>query len=251
MIKVVIIDDEIHCTEGLSLQLRDIEIPVAILAVYNRPEQAIEFLNENSFDILFLDIEMPRMNGFDLLNNVSQLNFDVIFTTAYNQFAIRAFRHSACDYLLKPISDEDLLQSIHRWKARQNHIMTSQIRMAMEMMQQPDLSAKKIAVPTAEGLAFLQIDQIIHCEADSNYTLVSSTANEKLLISRTLKEVENLLGDRGFIRVHHSHLINPAYVRKFVRTDGGFLVMENGAQIPVSRSKKDQLFNYFKVIQRK
>lgn len=251
MIRVVIIDDEVHCTEGLSLQLRDIGIPVEILAAYNRPEQAIDFLNENSFDILFLDIEMPRMNGFDLLNSINQLNFDVIFTTAYNQFAIRAFRYSACDYLLKPITDEDLLQSILRWKSKQNHILNSQVRMAMEMMQQPDQSAKKIAVPTSEGLAFLQIDQIIHCDADSNYTLVSSIENDKILISRTLKEVESLLGDRGFIRVHHSHLINPAYVRKFVRTDGGYLVMQDGTQIPVSRSKKDQLLNYFKVIQRK
>ncbi len=251
MIKVVIIDDEVHCSEGLSIQLHELSIPVEILAVFNRPDKAVDYLNQNSFDILFLDIEMPVMNGFELLSRVNQLNFDVIFTTAYNQFAIRAFKYSACDYLLKPIIEEDLLQALQRWQNQRNNILNGQIRMALELLNHPEQSVKKIAVPTAEGLAFLQVDRIIHCEADSNYTLVRSMDEEKLLISRTLKEVESLLGEKGFIRVHHSHLVNPIFIKKFIRSDGGFLIMENGQQVPVSKSKKDQLFSYFQTIHRK
>jgi two-component system LytT family response regulator len=187
---------------------------------------------------------MPKLNGFDLLSQFDTLFFDVIFTTAYDSYAIKAIKYSALDYLLKPIGKEELSVAIKKLKSKQNPISSAQIQMATAVRnkQMPDT----IALPTTDGLSFVFINDIVYCTADGSYTRVIMHDGSEILISKTLGDAEELLGEYNFFRIHHSSLINLKLVKKYIRGDGGEVVMSNGQILLVSRTRKNDFLNVFK-----
>lgn len=246
MIQVVLVDDEHHCTESLSLQLKKLGRDIDILGQFTNPFSALEFLKTNPADIVFLDVEMPGMNGFELLNQLPDASFEVVFTTAYDEFAIKAFKISAFDYLLKPIAIDDLNKCIENWQKNVQKITINQhLDKLMEVLSAPRSIPNKIALPTGEGLEFVLYRDIVRIESDSNYSILYFQDGRKLVVCRTLKEMEELLQDFNFIRIHNSHIINPEYLQRFVRQDGGYVVMTDGSVISVSRSRKDFFLNRF------
>ncbi len=248
---VVLIDDELHCTESLELLLGKAHPDLHIAAKFNKPEEALGFLLRNPADLIFLDIEMPEMGGFELLGRLEHLKSDVVFVTAYDQYAIKAFNYSAISYLLKPVDEEELDKAISRWKEKNEKVLTmGQLTLMNEMLKSNYRLKSRIALPTLEGLEFIEINDIVRCESESNYTRIYCREGSKYLICRTLKEAEQVLTENGFIRVHHSHLINPQYIRKFIRNDGSYLLMNDGSSIPISRGKKNRLFDLFINVER-
>lgn len=251
MIKVVLVDDELHCTESLEILLKSFAKPVQIIGKFNSSIEALAFIKKTDFDILFLDIEMPGLNGFELLGQLSDFKFDVVFTTAYDQYAIKAFKYSALNYLLKPVDEVELLECLVKWENKsQKNLATNQFNFFMDVLQNSQKTRSKIALPTTYGLEFIEISDIIRCQSDSNYTHFYLKNKETYLICRTLKEVESLLSTNGFIRIHQSHLINPLYLKKFLRNDGGYVVMEDGEKISVSKNNKDKIIDIFNQIER-
>lgn len=239
---IVLIDDELHCTESLGLLLNKIRPDLNIVARMNSSTEGLTYLSHHKADLVFLDIEMPGMTGFELLNKLTNIDFDVVFVTAYNQYAIKAFNYSAISYLLKPVDEDELVSTLQRWEEKKTKVLQSgQLDLMNKLMTGHGDWSDRIALPTAEGLEFVEVASITRCESSSNYTWIMTSDQTKMLICRTLKEVENTLKDSGFLRIHHSHLINPRYVRKFLRGDGGGVVMSDGTHIAVSRGKKDHL----------
>ena len=250
MIRAILIDDEKPATELLEMKLKRLNMGVQVVAKFNQPEAAVEFVRVTEFDLLFLDIEMPRLNGFDLLAQFDAYHFDVIFTTAYDQYAIRAFRVSALSYLLKPIEEHDLRESLSRWQQKKiKQLQVPQIQ-SLQAQITPNTPQTRLALPTHEGHEIIEIAQIVRCMADASYTHFYLENGQQLLICRTLKEVEQALEPNGFVRVHQSHLINPQYLRKIVKQEGGYLVMADGAQVPVAKQKRDLLVEQFNVMGR-
>lgn len=250
-IRAILVDDEKHATELLALKLQKLNMHVQIVAKFNQPEAAVEFIRSATFDLLFLDIEMPRMSGFDLLESFSDFHFDVIFTTAYDQYAIRAFRFSALSYLLKPVQEEELRQCLIQWQQQKiRHLQRAHYSLFQEQFQVPSPPKTRMALPTQEGHEIIEVAEIVRCMADASYTHFYLSNGQSLLICRTLKDVEQALEPNGFVRVHHSHLINPAYIRKIVRQDGGYVQMTDNAQVPVTKPKRDWLIEQFNTIER-
>ncbi|MCB0550868.1 MAG: response regulator transcription factor [Phaeodactylibacter sp.] len=247
MIKAVIIDDERHSVETLKLKLDKYCREVEVAASFTDPEEGLAHLKRNPPELLFLDIEMPRLNGFELLENLGEASFDVIFTTAYDEFGIRAIKFSALDYLLKPIHADELKAAVerHSRKSRYN-LSSSQLEVLFSNIREEQRGRPgKIALATKESIEFVFPEEIVACSSDSNYTLVFLKDGRKRLISKTLKEFEELLSEFGFFRTHHSHLANLSHVREFVRADGGYLVMDNKMTLPVSRSRREELLKQF------
>lgn len=245
-LKVVIIDDEQDSIEALEWELKTYAEDLEITAIFTSSEEALKALPGLAPDLVFLDIEMPMLNGFDLLQRLGKFDFEVVFTTAYDEFAIKAIKVNALDYLLKPIDDSDLKKAIRKVKEQRHSLDTQrQFELLFEYVktQRPDFPI--IALPTLKGLEFVEADEILHCESSSNYTNIHLADGQKFLASRTLKEVEGMLAGRHFCRVHHSHVVNLKYVRRYMKGKGGELVLKNGRSIPVSRSRKDDLLKLF------
>src|SRR5436309_10638666 len=176
--------------------------------------------------LVFLDIEMPIMNGFDFLEHFNKISFAVVFTTSYDQYAIKAIRFSALDYLLKPIDPKELMSAMHKVEAQKNLPAAEQFKMLLNQVHHKDVGFKKIAVPTAEGFELIPEDEILRCEADDNYTHIFLKNKNRIIACRTLKEVEEQLRDFShFIRVHHSYVVNLNEVTKYIRGEGGYVVM--------------------------
>ncbi|GCD78886.1 LytR/AlgR family response regulator transcription factor [Schleiferia thermophila] len=247
-IKAVIVDDEQHALDALDIQIARCNADVEVLAKFSNPEEAVRYLKNNEIDILFLDIEMPRMNGFQLLAQWEQPPFEVIFTTAYDQFAVDAFRVSAFDYLLKPVDRELLTKVFRNFKKNQNKgVSLEQLALLKELINKQEKSPIKIPLPVSEGLIFIEQKDIIRCEGDAGYTYIYLNNEKPILLSKTLKDVEEqLFKDSGFIRVHQSHLINPQYLKKYIKSEGGYLIMTDGKQIPLSRKKKEDFLDLFR-----
>ena len=249
LIKTVLVDDELHCTASLAISLQELAQNISVINSFNKPAEAYLYLKQNpDFDLLFLDIEMPGINGFDLLKKLTNIPFDVVFVTAYNQYAINAFKYSAFDYLLKPIDEKDLQLCINRWQQKQQSGVEKKQLDFLESLLTRDRQPDKLALPTHDGLEFVKIDEIIRCQSDSNYTYFHFTNSSELLICRTLKDVENALTPHGFIRIHQSHLVNPKYIKKLVKNDGGYLVMTDESHLRISKSKKQLIINIFNSI---
>lgn len=246
MIKAVIIDDEQHSIDTLKWKLENYCPDVVVQASFDSPAEGITFLKKNPPDLLFLDIEMPMLNGFDVLEELGrEISFDIIFTTAYDNFGIQAVKFSALDYLLKPVQNKELKDAIdkHLRKAQQK-IPTEQIEVLLNNVQaERKGKVGKIALASKEAIEFVDAQEIVCCEANSNYTNIYMTEDRKRVISRTLKEFEDMLSPHQFFRPHNSFLINLNRVREFIRGDGGFLVMENKMKIPVSKSRKEELLD--------
>lgn len=246
MIKAIIIDDEIHCVDTLSMLLADCCPEVEVTDICLSAKKGLEAIEKSKPDIVFLDIEMPVMNGFELLENFKQIPFAVIFTTSYDQYAIKAIRFSALDYLLKPIDEEELVNAIRKISLQRILPSLEQFRMLIDKVQHKKNSLTKVAIPTAEGFELIPAEEIIYFEADDHYTQLFLKTKRKIVACRTLKEIEEQLNDfASFLRVHHSYIVNLNEVTKYVRGEGGYLVMSDGTTVNVSRSRKDALMKYF------
>jgi two-component system LytT family response regulator len=241
MITATIVDDEPYSCETLATLLERYCPDVKVLDICYSAASALKSINEQKPQLLFLDIEMPHMNGFELLEKLPDIDFELVFTTSYDQYAIKAFRFSALDYLLKPIDQDDLRKAVQKAVTSTDHVSPQQIKVLLQKINHPSLVVNKVAIPTLEGLQMILIESIIHCEADRNYTIINIKGKQKIVASRTLKEIEELLDDYPFIRVHHSHIINLNEVEKYMKGEGGYLMMSNGANIDVSRSRKEFL----------
>lgn len=241
--KCIIIDDEKHCIKTLSNLMETNFSDIKIVATCLESTKAYDLILEHRPDFIFLDIEMPLLNGFDLLSKFEHLDFDVIFTTAYDSYAIKAIKFSALDYLLKPIGKEELTFAMNKIKSKLGSISKTQLQMAsmVNNRQLPDT----IALPTNDGLIFTTVNDIIHCVADGNYTRIHFTDKTELLLSKTLGDVDELLSDYNFFRIHHSSLINLKQVKKYIRGEGGEVIMSNGQSLAVARTRKADFLNVF------
>lgn len=241
MTKIVIIDDESHCINVLESLIEKMHSDYAIIGTFTNPRKGLEFIKNNPPDLLFLDIEMPNLNGFALLDNLLPMDFDVIFTTAYDQYAIKAFQYSAINYLLKPITEKNIVKALSEWEKQRKQTSNKQWQLLQENLKNTTTDYSQIALPTGVGYQIVQIKNIMRCQSDSNYTHIICKDEKRILISRTLKEIEELLSDHGFVRVHQSHLINPKFVKGILKQDGGSLIMSDHEEIPVSRQKGKQI----------
>jgi two-component system LytT family response regulator len=239
----IIIDDEKHCIKTLSNLLQTNFPEVRILATCHDSSKAYELIQHHRPEIVFLDIEMPLLNGFDLLSKFYHLYFDVVFTTAYDSYAIKAIKYSALDYLIKPIEREDLTAAIEKISLKQSSISLEQVLLATAV--QNKLLPDTIALPTSEGLTFASVNDIIYCTADGRYTCLQMLNNKEVLLSRTLGDVEDLLSEYAFFRIHHASLINMKHIRKYIRGDGGEVIMTNGKSLVVARNRKAEFLNIF------
>lgn len=246
MIKTVIIDDEMPSIETLQWKLDNYCKEVEVVAFFDDPLLGINYLKSTPPDLLFLDIEMPLLNGFDILEEMGrEVPFDVIFTTAYDNFGIRAIKFSALDYLLKPVQNKELQQAIDKHiKKRNPQLSSTQVGHLLDNVKaEQNGKSYKIALATKESIEFASPEEIIACTSDSNYTIVFLKDGRQLLISKTLKEFEEMLSPFNFYRPHNSHLINLEQVRKFMRNDGGYLVLKNKMRIPVSKTRREGLLS--------
>jgi two-component system LytT family response regulator len=245
MIKAILIDDEKHCRETLSIQLEKYCPDVQLLAQCSSAAEGLQAIARHSPDVVFLDVEMPQMNGFEMLGQLSPIPFEVIFTTGYDAYAIKAIRFSALDYLLKPIDKEELKKALAKVSQKNSHKLTDQLDVLLEKLHNKQSPLQKIALPTGDGFELVPLENILHCESDSNYTHIVLKNGRKILVSRTLKEIEELLEGYSFVRVHHSHLVNLNEITRYIRGEGGYVVMSNNTSIAVSRSRKDALLKKF------
>ena len=240
MLKAIIVDDEPYCCESLITMLED-NTEVSIVAVCHNGSDALAAIKTHSPDLVFLDVEMPKMNGFEMLEQLKHVDFEIIFTTSYDQYALRAIRFSAIDYLLKPVDAAELDNAVQKFINRTKKSISQQLEILMQKIHQPSTPINKIALPTMEGLQMIPVDSIISCESDNNYTVLQLKNNKKLIVSRTLKEIEELLEEHSFVRVHRCYLANLNEVEKYVKGEGGYLVMSDGTSLDVSRNKKEDL----------
>ena len=241
MLKAIIIDDEPYCCEILAGMLEADCPEVNVVNISNNGTDALKAIRQFSPDIVFLDVEMPRMNGFEMLEQLPAINFHLIFTTSYDQYALKAIRFSAIDYLLKPVDREELKKAVEKVKQRIQIPIPQQLEILMQKIKQPSNPVNKIALPTMEGLQMIPVDSIISCESDDNYTNIQLKGKKKLLVTRSLKEMEEILEQHSFTRVHRSYLVNLNEIEKYIKGDGGYLVMSDGTTIDVARNKKEVL----------
>ena len=241
-IRALIVDDEKLSADALIWELDGLNQDVEIVGIAHSALMGIKLIDEKKPDLIFLDIEMPRMNGFDMLRNMKRIDFSVIFTTAYDQYAINAFDINALDYLLKPVSGTKLNKALNKFiQQRSSNEWVDTLINLQRVLKSQDPNFRKIAIPTNEGLEFISIENIIRCESDVNYTRIYLLNEKPLFVSKTLSNIEEKIDSKSFIRIHKSHLVNLNYLRKFVKSDGGYVVMDDGTQVPVSRRKKEDL----------
>jgi two-component system LytT family response regulator len=243
MIKAIIIDDEKTSRDTLQGLLNRYCKNVEVIDQADGYATGIESVKKHKPEVIFLDIQMPDGSGFQLLEQLGDVNFEVIFTTAYDQYAIKAIKYSALDYLLKPIIPDDLIDAVEKAEQRKTKSSTNtNIKVLLNNVSQSGES-KKIVLSTAEKMHVIDIDDIIRCESDDYYTRFFFKDTKTLLISKTLKEHEELLGDRYFMRPHKSHLVNLKYIKSYSKIDGGYIIMSDGSKIPVSRRKKEKVLD--------
>jgi two-component system, LytTR family, response regulator len=239
MIRSIIVDDEFKSRESLKILIEDFCENVSVEALCQNIDEAVACIKQNKPDVVFLDIQLQRENGFDLLTKFKEVTFEVIFTTAYSEFAIKAFKYSAIDYLLKPIDIEELKRAIEKVAKRKNDSITNRLEQLLGNLRADSSDHYKLALPTSEGFVFVSVNDILYCEAASNYTEITMADNKKYLVSRTLKEYDDMLSGQHFFRIHHSYLINLNAIKKYVRGDGGYVVMSNEKSLDVSKRKKE------------
>jgi two-component system LytT family response regulator len=246
MLKVLLIDDEERATDALRLMIEKMVPEIKQVFVCNDSRKAAELIHVCQPGLVFLDIQMPHVNGFELLEKVPNKNFKIIFTTAYNEYAIQAIRFSAFDYLLKPIDSDELQASVHRFLESQENYQEQLdlLKNIMHNIQAPSADEFRLALPTKDGVHFLMPNEIIRCEAVGNYTKFFAGKNKTYLISRTLGEYDTLLTPHNFIRTHKSHLVNKKFI-SFIDHDG-FAVLKDNSRVEVSRRRKDEVMTALK-----
>lgn len=245
MLKIVIIDDEPKAIQSLTWELSNFEEDVDIVATFTDPEKALEYLPKNTIDCLFLDIEMPTMDGFQFLEKLNEKDFAVVITTAYNEYAIKAFKKEAIDYLLKPIDTDDLGETIEKVKRFQRKTSSNGSAEKLEKMLlnfNNQISQKKITVNTDGKLLFLDTNEILFLASDGNYCTIHTEDKKKILLTKKLKEVGEKLPPEQFFRIHNSYIVNLGKIKEYLKSDG-YVVLENNHTIPVSRQKKSEFLD--------
>ncbi len=249
MIRVLLVDDEPSAREGLIGKLKLFAPEVEVVGEASGVAEALSSIEENTPDLLFLDINLAGETGFELLEKLEgreeESRPEVIFLTAHDEFALRAIKFSALDYLLKPIDPEEMVKALRKFEERKGAARGG-LGVLMENMRAGGDTPKRIVVPTYDGLHILKVSDIIRCESSSNYTYFHLKDAKPILASRTLKEYDQMLSGFHFERIHKSHLINMNYVKRYVPSDGGYMVMEDGSRIPVANRKKEQLLKMIK-----
>jgi two-component system LytT family response regulator len=246
MVRCVIVDDENNALEMMEWLIKTYCPNMSIEALCNSAEQGIEAIYKFRPDVVFLDIEMPHMNGFDMLEKFDKIFFDVVFTTAYDQFAIKAFRYSALNYLLKPVDPDDLKKTVQRVEERKSLPTREQIDLLLQNVKSSGKTMQnRIALTTNDGMIFVSTNDIIYCEAESNYTSVVLSTGKKIVVSKVLKDIDEALNGPDFFRIHNSFLINLNRIKRFVRGDGGYVIMDNDVSISISRSRRQEFMEMF------
>jgi len=247
MIEAIIIDDEMHCRKTLAILLKEYCPEVQVVDQCSDADAGLKSIAKFNPDLVFLDIEMPGMNGFDMLEQFSEIPFAVVFTTGYDQYAIKAFRFYAIDYLLKPIEPKELINAVHKVKTQKQLPSADQFQMLLNKINNREEIFPKIPVPTSDGFDLIPIDQVLFCEAKDNYTYFNLKNKKKIIACRMLKEVEEQLNDFSFfVRIHNSYIVNIKEVKKYVRGEGGYVIMSDDSTVNVSRSRKEILLKWFK-----
>ncbi|MDB2462986.1 LytTR family DNA-binding domain-containing protein [Algibacter sp.] len=239
MIKAIIIDDESNAIEGLSWELSKFEDKIQVLTTFTDPEHALEYLKQNRIDCVFLDIEMPIMDGFTFLEKVSNRNFSVVITTAYNEYALKAIKKEAIDYLLKPIDSDDLKVAVDKIEKQHKERYSLEHFEEILLKFNNNRSRKKITISTDGKLVFLEPDDICYVESDGNYSTLYLKNQKKLVVTKKLKSFSELLPEEQFFRIHNSFIINLNKVKEFIKVDG-YVILENNVKIPVSRQRKTE-----------
>ncbi len=239
--KAIIIDDEANSRNSLLQKIVTHCPSVKVIAECENGEQGIAAIEKEKPDIVFLDVEMPRINGFVMLQQLRYKDFELIFTTAYDHYAIRAIRFSALDYLVKPIEAIELISAVQRAvEKRKQQPEDSRIENLLHNIAEEKELNNRIAIPSMDGLFFISIADIIYLEAEGNYTVIYTFGDKKYTVSRTLKDFEELLPAHFFIRIHHSHIINKKEVQRYIKGEGGQIVLKNGVMLDVSRRRKEE-----------
>lgn len=242
MISIAVIDDEPKARETIINILGLSPVELVVVGEADDVISAYELILLNTPDLVLLDINLPDGTGFDLLKKFDQINFKVIFITAHEEYAIKAFKCSAIDYILKPITAAELLKAIEK---ANDSLSKEETAFKLSTLLSNLDKLKKIVLKTSESIHIVNVQHIVHCEADVNYTTFYLTGGEKLIVSKPLKEYDDLLCQTGFFRTHQSHLVNLEHILRYDKTDGGYLVMDNNSTIPVSTRKKEALFQLF------
>ena len=241
MLKAIIIDDEPDCCESLAILLERFCPEVKVTAICYSGDKALAAIQDIKPHLVFLDIEMPYMNGFELLEKLPVIDFELVFTTSYDQYAIKAFRFSALDYLLKPIEREELQKAVNKVASRTQSPLPQQLEILLQKINHTNNSIQRIALPTMEGLQLVPVISIISCASDGNYTIFYLKDKQKIVASRPMKEVDEMLAGHSFLRVHNSYIVNMNEINKYIKGEGGYLVMSDGSAVDVSRSRKELL----------
>jgi two-component system, LytTR family, response regulator len=242
MIKAIIIEDEFHPRKVLAKLLEKHCPQVSVESQCASAHEGLSAIRELNPDLIFLDIDMPGMNGMEMLKQLDEIEFDIIFTTAHDEFALEAFKVSPMDYLLKPIVENDLVEAVARVEKKRKRLLSKeQFELLLTNLHSTEDDLQKLAIPSHEAMEFVDIMDIVRCEADRNYTMIYTIAGDKHLFSRTLKDIEKLLPESMFYRVHQSHLINLHEIKTYLRGVGGQLILKDGTYIPVARTRKEGL----------
>jgi two-component system LytT family response regulator len=242
MISLIIVDDEPKARDTIRNILELSHLDISIKAEAGSVAEAFEMISENKPELLLLDINLPDGSGFDLLRKFDKINFKVIFITAFEEYAVRAFRYSALDYIMKPVKAAELTAAVER---AGESIEKDQMSLKLNALLSNIDKLKKIVLKTAESIHIIQVEDIIRCEADVNYTHFYLEGDKHMIVSKPLKDYADLLEPAGFFRTHQSHLINMEHILRYDRSDGGCLVMDDESCVPVSSRKKETLFRIF------
>lgn len=245
MLQAIIIDDEPDNVKLLALQLRMYCPQVEVLAECTKSEEGLKNIIELKPNIVFLDIEMPRMNGFELLEKIGNINFSLVFVTAYDKFAVKAFRYSAIDYLLKPIDTKELQDAIKKIENQQKIDQRQIEHLKQQFSSNNRVLPDKLALPFQNGVTFVPVKEILYCEADDNYTKIIMQDGQSFLITKTMRDIQEVLEEREFLRVHRQYIVNLNLIKKYVKGEGNYIIMNNEKSIPIARNQKDKLIERF------
>jgi two-component system LytT family response regulator len=240
--RAVLVDDEQTNLTNLEILLNTYCPTIKVVASAKLISEAVSLIILHQPDLLFLDIQMGKSSGFDLLNMIDDKSFEVIFVTAYDQYGIQAVKFAALDYLLKPVVPDELISAVLKAEHKVNHkVQNEQLNFLLQQLKQTETVIPRIALPQQNEIRYVAVNDIIRCEADNTYTFFFLVNGDRILISKPLKEYSDLLKPHGFLRAHQSHLINPEFVKSWLKEDGGVLLMKNGDKIPVSKPNRESV----------
>jgi two-component system, LytTR family, response regulator len=247
MLKCIIVDDEHKSRESLNALIDRFCEGINVAETCQNATEAIEAINRHKPDVVFLDVQLQKETGFDIIEKLDRVDFEIIFTTAYSEYAIKAFKFSAIDYLLKPIDISELRKAIEKVQKKMVGNFSARMEQLTQSLKRNSTKNLKLALPASDGLVFVKVDTIIYCEASGNYTNIYIEDGKRYVVSRTLKEYEELLEDQDFFRIHNSYLINLNCIKKYIRGEGGQVVMSNDKALDVAKLKKKDFLARIKI----